>query len=165
MIAPSLMSSALPAPTLMRRFGAMLYDGMLLFAVLFIATAVLLPFRHGQAFRAGQWAYNLYLLGVSFAFFGWFWTHGGQTLGMQAWRLKVCGESGERITWTRAAIRFVTALLSLGLFGLGFFWSWFDKERCCWHDRLSRTRLRIVEERTRGSDRAIHAEHINHRLS
>jgi uncharacterized RDD family membrane protein YckC len=122
----------------------MVYDGLLLLGLWFVATALLLVFRRGQALPPGHWAYSAYLLGVSFAFFGWFWTHGGQTLGMRAWKIALRNNRPGPLTWRQAAIRFAAALLSLGLFGLGYVWVLVDPEKRSWHDRLSHTRLERV---------------------
>ncbi|QSA97997.1 RDD family protein [Methylococcus sp. EFPC2] len=126
---------------LLVRLGAMLYDALLLLGLYFVATALLLAFRHGEAIRPGQWAYGLYLLGVGFVFFGWFWTHGGQTLGMRAWKLRLYTVDGGPVGWRQAALRYLCALPSLGLLGLGYCWALLDAERHCWHDRASNTRI------------------------
>ena len=82
-------------PGLCRRLGALLYDGILLLGILFLATAILLPFRGGRAFQTDDWGYGIYLLGVVFLFFGWFWTRDGQTLGMRAWKIRLTNHSGK----------------------------------------------------------------------
>ncbi len=128
-------------PGVLRRLGALVYDSVLLTGILFVATAVILPFRGGEAFRPDHPGYSLYLLGVIFLFFGWFWTHGGQTLGMRAWKIRLCTEDGGPLSWKQASLRFFAALLSLGMFGLGFVWAFLDKEKRCWHDRIARTRM------------------------
>ncbi len=74
---------------LLRLLGAVAYDLLLWLAVLFLATALILPISGGDALRAGNPLYTSYLFMVSFFFYAWFWVHGGQTLGMRAWRLHV----------------------------------------------------------------------------
>ncbi|MCB1816220.1 MAG: RDD family protein, partial [Candidatus Competibacteraceae bacterium] len=76
----------LPA-ALLRRLAAMLYDGLLLFGVIFTGTVVLLPFTNGHAIAPGNPAYQASLLGLIGLFYGWCWTHGGQSLGMKAWHI------------------------------------------------------------------------------
>jgi len=125
--------------------GAVLYDALLLLAVLFLATAIVLPLNAGEAFTAGQYFYPLYLLAISFVFYAWFWTHGGQTLGMRAWKIRLCDQQGLDVGWGRALRRFAAALLSWSCLGLGFCWCWFDKERLSWHDRLSGSLLVRVD--------------------
>jgi uncharacterized RDD family membrane protein YckC len=132
-------------PGFLRRIMAVCYDAALLLAVLFFATALSLPINSGQAFASNQYFYHFYLLSVSFFFYGWFWTHGGQTLGLRSWKIKLCRLDGGDITWRLAALRFAAAGLSWLCFGLGFFWCVFDKNRLCWHDYLSNTRLSTVD--------------------
>lgn len=129
------------APGFLRRLGAQIYDALLLLAVWFLATAVALPFNQGQAFTSSQWFYPLYLLTVSLVFYAWFWTHGGQTLGMRAWKIKVLSAQLEAISWQQAVIRFFTAGLSWLSLGLGFIWCVIDRQGLAWHDRLSNTRM------------------------
>ncbi len=126
--------------SLIRRFAAIVYDLLLLASILFVATALVLPFNAGQAFEA-QIFYLLYLLIISFIFYGWFWTHGGQTLGLRAWKLQVLTFDSQSISWLQAFWRFSVAIISWSFFGLGFFWSLIDKNNFCWHDAFSKTAI------------------------
>jgi len=135
------------APGFLRRLAAACYDAFLLLAIWFFATAIALPFNAGQAFASDQFFYPLYLLIISFVFYGWFWTHGGQTLGLRAWKIKVSTLDGQSLNWQQAGIRFIGGLLSWACLGLGFFWCLFDKNGQCWHDYLSKTRLVFQEEK------------------
>ena len=133
------MSTALKSAGFFRRLAAILYDSLLLVAVLFAATALALPINHGEAFASDNLYYPAYLIFVSFLFYGWFWTHGGQTLGLRAWKLKVLTFEQRPLSWTQAALRFSTALFSWMFFGLGFLWILLDKNNRGWHDHLSKT--------------------------
>ncbi len=128
-------------PGLLRRLAIMCYDGLLLLAVLFVATVIVLPLNRGQAFASNNLLYSAYLLLVSFLYFGWFWTHGGQTVGMRAWGVRLLGRNPEAVSWRECLVRFLAALVSLAPFGLGFFWVVVDRENRAWHDHLSGTRL------------------------
>jgi uncharacterized RDD family membrane protein YckC len=128
-------------PGFFRRLTVILYDLLLLIAVLFVATALILPFNSGQAYTAQQIFFPLYLLLVSFLFYAWFWTHGGQTLGLRAWKIKVLTLNEKPIGWKQALLRFTAAILSWGFFGLGFLWILIDKNQRSWHDHLSKTAL------------------------
>lgn len=130
--------------------GAVFYDALLLLAILFFATAVALPFNGGQAFAPDQYIFPVYLLIISFVFYAWFWTHGGQTAGMRAWKITVVDCNGDLIGWRQAALRFLAASLSWGCLGLGFIWCLFDKNRLCWHDHLSKTRLYYADGENSG---------------
>lgn len=97
---------------LLPRVAAAVYDGFLLIALYFLATAVIDPFLAAGHVPAGSLWFRLYLLLVTFFFYGWFWTHGGQTLGMRAWRLRVVDMRGEALRWPQAALRFLVACLA-----------------------------------------------------
>jgi uncharacterized RDD family membrane protein YckC len=77
------------------------------------------------------------------ALFYWiFWRRGGQTLGMQAWRIKLVSNEGAQLTTPQIALRLVGALLS-GLI-LGILWKYLDRDGYYWHDRLSKTHLILL---------------------
>lgn len=136
-----------------RRMGALLYDTLVLAALWMFATAPLLLLTGGEAVTQGAWGYRLYLLVVAVGFHGWFWTHGGQTLGMRAWRVRLETRESGPVTWRQATIRCAAALLSVAALGLGYLWALVDRERLTWHDRLSGTRtvLISIEEMTAAS--------------
>ena len=107
-------SSIVPAP-LPRRLAALLYDALLLAAVLVAATGlamlcIALISGSAAAKDGGILTHNpffqTYLLLVCFFFYAGFWVHGGQTLGMRAWRLRVQTQDGKPITWKQALLRF-----------------------------------------------------------
>jgi hypothetical protein len=60
--------------SLLRRLGAMIYDGLLLAAILMIGTALFLPFTHGEAVTQPvlRFMLRVFLLGLVFGFFGLF---------------------------------------------------------------------------------------------
>ena len=126
---------------LFRRLAAMFYDGLLSLAVLFAATAALLPFTDGEAVAEGPWWYRVYLLGVVYVYFAWFWTHGGQTLGMKAWKFRVRPTRGGDFTWGQALVRYLAALVSWAPAGLGHLWIFLDRNGYAWHDHLSKSEL------------------------
>ncbi len=137
----------LGAAALWRRLASIVYDTLLLAAVLMTATAILLPLTGGEPIEGlAVWPYRLYLLLIGCGFFAVFWHFGGQTLGMRAWRLQVRGSEGP-VSWREAWVRSLTAILSWLPLGLGYFWSIFDIEQRAWHDRLSGTRLLVIPKR------------------
>ena len=82
-----------PPASLLKQFAAMLYDSLLIFAVLFFATAVALIFNQGEAIESSP-LFNLYLLFMLFSFYAWFWHKSGQTLGMRVWKIRIVSEFG-----------------------------------------------------------------------
>lgn len=128
--------------TLIRRIAAMLYDGLLLLAVLFLVTLPFIAVREGEPVESGEnLLYRLVLAVMIYAFFVGFWTRSGRTLGMQSWRLQLQSADGGPVSFGAATIRFFTSLLSWLPAGLGFLWSLWDKDSLTWHDRLSGTRI------------------------
>jgi len=81
---------------------------------------------------------------TAMAFFGWFWLKNGQTLGMQAWRIKLVGFDGTRPKAGRIILRCLGAPLSAACLGLGYLWCLFDNNGRYWHDYLSRTELVLL---------------------
>ncbi|GMR07529.1 MAG: hypothetical protein BMS9Abin26_0532 [Gammaproteobacteria bacterium] len=130
--------------SLWRRLAAIAYDLLLLIAILFVATIPLVAINRGHSIVEGDPLFTLYLTVVIFLFYGWFWTHGGQTLGMRTWRVKVQTRDGKTLTWGQAFVRFIAAAVSWLVFGLGFVWSLFDKDKLTWHDRFSETELIVL---------------------
>jgi uncharacterized RDD family membrane protein YckC len=136
----------------LRRFGAMLYDLLLVTALLFIVTALFLPFTGGEAITPERSVfveriYQAVLLLVVVVFFCLFWTWRGQTVGMLAWRLRVERSDGTLLTWRDALLRLGGACVSLAALGLGYFWIWIDRDRLTWHDRWSGTRVVVTPKK------------------
>ncbi len=142
-----------PPASLFRRLAALLYDSLLLLAVFFIATAVLLPFTHGEAIQPGNPLMATYLLFLSFFFYGWFWTHGGQTLGMRAWKLQIRNLRDGPLTWLQVLLRYMTAIPSALLGGAGYLWMLLDRRKLTWHDRYSETTILQLDENPYGRKR------------
>jgi len=153
----------LPAAGLLRRIGAFAYDTLLLMAVIMVAGFVALPFTGGEAPSPENPFYQTYLFVLCYLFFAWFWTRGGQTLGMRAWRIRVQNTDGSAISWSQSLLRFMAGLASVTLLGLGiyliksepmsmrfiqgavalsvfslsFLWVLVDKKKLAWYDRFS----------------------------
>ena len=121
---------------LLVRLLAMFYDTLLLFSALMIATALALLVTQGTLNYHNPF-FRTFLFLVCFSFYAWFWMHGGQTLGMRAWRLRLQRPDGQPITLWHALLRFMAAIPSLGFAGLGLFWMLVDRDKMAVHDRIS----------------------------
>jgi uncharacterized RDD family membrane protein YckC len=100
------------APPLSRRMACWLYEGVLLFGVVFIAGylfSALSQTRNALDNRHPLMAFLFLVLGI---YFVWFWTH-GQTLAMKTWHIRVVGRNGRAVSQQRAALRYLTT------------WCWF----------------------------------------
>ncbi len=137
-----------PPASLPRRLMAIVYDSLALTAIL-IAAALPPVLIVGGAMPNPmiRLAFQLYLAGITFLFFGWFWVHGGQTIGMRAWRLRVVSPDGRAIGWRTAMIRILFALVSAACLGIGYLWILIDREQRAWHDRLSKSRVVLLPKK------------------
>lgn len=144
-------------PSLPRRLGAMLYDWLLLVGILMLAVMlVVIPYglltgESPDAHPLLLLLMRLYLLAVICGFYVYFWTHGGQTLGMRVWRFRVIRNDGATVTAADALRRLGWVMVSLVPMGLGFWWSLLDRDALTWHDRWSGSRLVMLKRPDRGS--------------
>jgi uncharacterized RDD family membrane protein YckC len=142
--------SEYPSASLFRQMAAMLYDSMLILAVLFFASAIAVAFHHGEAIESSI-LFKLYLLLVAFTYYAWFWQKSGQTLGMRAWKIRIVDADGVNPGWATCYLRLCCALLSWSCLGLGYLWRLFKP--WTWHDRLSGTRIiRLSALQERGQE-------------
>lgn len=126
---------------LLRRLGAILYDTLLIAALLMLATVPFIAIRGGEPVEPGNILYQLTLVLVAWVFFVGYWVKRGRTLGMQAWRIQIEDGDGQLPGVGACTLRFVAAGISWACFGLGFLWQLWDPESLTWHDRASGTRL------------------------
>lgn len=134
--------------SLWRRLAAIIYDSTLVFAIwMVVGYLILAAFGISEARTLeGEIVvldplYERILFAAmllsAFAFFSWFWTHSGQTLGMQAWKIKIQNTDGSAISLKQCLIRFFIAPFSFICLGLGFFIMLVDKNGQTFHDKLS----------------------------
>jgi uncharacterized RDD family membrane protein YckC len=142
-----------PAP-LTRRLAAFCYDLLLLAGVIFSFTLAVVAARAGKPVPPGSVWFPLSLLAISAGFFSGFWAHGGQTVGMRTWRIRVVRDDGSALGWRTAIARFCGAFVSALPIGLGLWWGFFDADRRAWHDRWTRTRVVRTDARGKPNARA-----------
>jgi len=138
-----------PPAGLGRRLAAIFYDTLLCVALLMVTTFIYKLIWMGMVGEAklrqlsesgaldGDPLLSTILLFALFAFFAKFWTHAGQTLGMQVWGIRVQNADGTAISLWQALLRFMVAIASWLCLGMGYWWMLLDKRRCTWHDLYS----------------------------
>lgn len=141
-----------PPPALWRHVLAMVYDSLLIVPLLMAVTglwvAILGPTNDINKPAVPALLLWVSWLGVTVVFLGTFWRRGGQTLGMQAWRIKLVSDNAaEQPTWRACAVRTAGGAVSMGCFGLGFLWSYVDRDRRYWHDKWSGTHLETLAKK------------------
>lgn len=130
-----------PPAGLLRRLASTVYEALLLAAILM---AVAFPFLFFFRNTGSPWfrpLFQCYLLVITGSYFIWCWAHGGQTLAMKTWRLRLVHSDGRRITLRLAVTRFLFAVVGAGLAGAGFVWALVDRDRQFLHDRLAGTKI------------------------
>ncbi len=149
--------SSYPSPSLPRRLAALLYDTLLVVPLVMLSVAL---FMGARTLLLGPPAENtvvqldanlvrLVAFATAAAFFCGFWLKSGQTLGMQAWRIKLVSTDGSRPRVGQALLRCLGAILSASALGLGYLWCVVDSNGRYWHDYLSRTKLIMLPKRDR----------------
>jgi len=158
----------LPPPSRLRRFACMMYEGVLLFAVVFLAGYLfdtLTQSRHALSLRPARQAFLFCALGVYFVLC---WRMGGQTLAMKTWHVRLTDDQGQTPGLARLLARYAlcwplplagaaaiaaasraTGWPSLDMLivvtpFLNFLGTWVDGKQRFLHDRLAGTQLRSV---------------------
>lgn len=153
------------APSILRRVGAMIYEGLLLLALLLTMSFPVAGLKGAALVGVPHAAFQLYLAAVVAVYFVWCWM-GGQTLPMKTWHFRVVDTRGSPLSAGRSLLRLMAAAVFLGPACVGlvllFFpqrvdpgiamWMFvpamatilfarFDADRQFLHDRIAGTRL------------------------
>ncbi len=144
------------APGLLRRLAAILYDLLLVAAVVIAAAfvyTIAIQSLTGADLTQGiaRFVFQLYLLVVILGYYLYFWTAGRQTLAMRTWRLLILRHDGAPLSSLDALRRIGFAILTLAPAGLGLWWMLFDRDQLTWYDRLAGSRTLLL---TKGTSRA-----------
>ena len=130
-----------------RRLAALIYDFVLNVGIwmtvtgLYITAFVAIADSPPQESPILQFTLFPILLGSTFLFYYWFWTHGGKTLGMQAWHIRAVTEEGEPLSFADCVRRTCFGFPLVWAGGLGLIWVILDKDNTALHDHLSKTRV------------------------
>lgn len=149
-------------PSLLRRMACWLYEGMLLFGVVFIAGYLFGTLSQTKNAMDNRHALQAFLFVIFGIYFVWLWSK-GQTLAMKTWHIRVLDRSGQPLSQGRALLRYLWSWLwfmpPLGVswvFGLkggeafvifiGWVAIWailsrFHPHQQFWHDALAGTQL------------------------
>ena len=146
----------LPPAGLGRRLIALVYDAFLIAAIWFVTGGIwvlVYPYTGfpTESINGVTRAAPEILHGVLFplmiletwGFYAWFWLHGGQTLGMRAWKVMSRDYRRRPMTLAQTVIRFVSAFVSWGLAGGGYLLALMPPNQTL-HDRLSATETVVV---------------------
>ncbi len=149
-------------PSLARRMASWLYEGMLMFGVVFISGYLFSTLSQTRNAMDNRHALQAFLFVVFAIYFVWLWSK-GQTLAMKTWGIRVVDRAGQPITQTRALVRYLlswlwflpplaaispfnlpgpeSVVLVMGWVAIWALLSRFHPDRQFWHDALAGTRL------------------------
>jgi uncharacterized RDD family membrane protein YckC len=133
-------ASGMPAAGLSRRALSLVYEALLVTAVLLAGSLPFVMLAPGAS-PAARPLFQLYLAILIGAYFTWQWRRGGHTLAMKTWRLKLVTRAGTPLTWGHAVKRYLYALAGTLALGAGFLWALIDREGLFLHDRLAGTKI------------------------
>ncbi len=141
------------SPSLLRRLAAMLYDTLLILPLIMLTVAAATGLQVLLTGSAGDKDYSATLhpfvvQGLAaltiICFYSCFWILKGQTLGMQAWRIRLRSFNGTDISLRQALLRCICAMISLLVAGAGYWWCMLDSKGRYWHDYLSKSELELL---------------------
>jgi uncharacterized RDD family membrane protein YckC len=144
----------------------LIYDTLLVLPLVMAAVALFMGVRtllglgpaEDGTVQLDAWLVQLIALLTVAVFFCSFWIKSGQTLGMQAWRIKLVDFSGAQASPRQAVVRCLGALLSAACLGLGYLWCLVDRNGRYWHDYLSKTEL-VLLPKTKKADKTLAPQH------
>ncbi|HEX6137893.1 MAG TPA: RDD family protein [Casimicrobiaceae bacterium] len=152
------------------RFGALLYEALLLAAMALVAGFLFLPLV--SPIGVGQRSLTVpplfartvlfcALVAGAAVYYTWCWSEGRRTLPQKTWRLRVVDADGRMLTRKTALVRYamawagpVAAIAAYGalrpigfgryaaiLLALNYAWALVDRDRQFLHDRIAGTRI------------------------
>jgi len=169
-------------PGIARRLIAMIYEALLLFAILFLAGFLYLAVTGGRIDLAPRLLFQTYLAAIVGWYFVFCWCRGGQTLPMKTWKIRLVTRDGRPLSIGRAAIRYLLALATLGVSAVAAAalarhstaalawiamlpgltavgWAAFDRDGQFLYDRLAGTRIVRSGDRQAPSSSPFHPPH------
>jgi len=132
-------------PSVGRRLMSMLYESLLAFAIAFFAAWAFYGISGARPSGNARLGLQLFLFAVLGLYFAACWSHGGRTLPMLTWKIRMIGENGQPVGLLRALWRYALAWPSV-LLCAGLLWALVDRDRQFLHDRLAGTRIVLYDD-------------------
>ena len=128
-------------PSMIKLGACLLYELLTIIAIVFVSAGIFVWLFGNATYGLKRLMLQLFLWCVIGAYFIWCWLKSGQTLAMQAWKIKVLDHHDQLLNLKLAMLRYVLVSINLLFCGIGFLWAIVDKERLFLHDRLLKCRL------------------------
>lgn len=138
------MTAVQTTPALIRRLLCLVYEALLLTAVILTAGGVATLLAQTAGMTQARTLTRIVVIIACAGYYVIQWQRRGQTLPMKTWRIRLETASGGRITPLQALLRMTLATIGYPAMGITILWSLIDRDRQFLHDRLSGTRLVTV---------------------
>ena len=135
------MTAAPATPTLGRRLLCLIYEALLLTAVILMAGGMATALAQTAGITQPRTLTRIIVAIVCAGYFAIQWQRRGQTLPMKTWRISLQSASGGRISLRQTLLRMALATIGYLALGITILWALVDRDRQFLHDRLSGTRL------------------------
>ena len=126
----------------LKRIAASIYDLFLLLGVWF-AVGSFAVWINGGIIEA-KWIGPFLVLLSTWIFYGYFWTHGGKTLGMAVWKFEIYSIDKNKINFQKVSIRFFSNVITVLLGGTPLILMYFSKNNLSLSDYLSKTSYKKI---------------------
>ena len=126
----------------LKRIAASIYDLFLLLGVWF-AVGSFAVWINGGIIEA-KWIGPFLVLVSTWIFYGYFWTHGGKTLGMAVWKFEIYSIDENKINFQKVSIRFFSNVITVLLGGAPLILMYFSKDNLSLSDYLSKTSYKKI---------------------
>ncbi len=126
----------------LKRIAASIYDLFLLLGVWF-AVGSFAVWINGGIIEV-KWIGPSLVLTSTWIFYGYFWTHGGKTLGMAVWKFEIYSIDKNKINFRKVSIRFFSNIITVLLGGIPLMFMYFSKNNLSLSDYLSKTSYRKI---------------------
>ena len=130
----------------LRRFAACIYDFFLLLGVWFAVGSVAVWINGGII--ETKWVGPLLIFASTWCFYGYFWAHGGKTLGMAIWKFEIYSLDNKKINIKKISLRFFMNLITFALFGIPLIYMYISKDKLSLSDIVSQTSYKKIRDRT-----------------
>ena len=131
-------------PSLGRRLLCLVYEALLLTAVILVASGLATALAQTAGIAQPRTLTRIIVVIACAGYYAVQWQRRGQTLPMKTWRIRLETTAGGRITPLQALMRMSLATIGYPAMGITILWSLIDRDRQFLHDRLSGTRLVTV---------------------
>lgn len=123
---------------------ACVYELLILIAIWMLFTWLYVSLFGDATHGSKRFFLQLLLWFISGIYFVVCWVKTGQTLAMQAWKMKIVGPNGNLLSWRLATLRYVLASILVLMFGLSLLYMLVNRQRLFLHDRLVGSRYEML---------------------